>query len=70
VINAFIRGTTCKELIHTLARETLHMMQELFDVATKYATGEEAIQANFSGKAKAKPADHLSGIGGDDPASS
>jgi hypothetical protein len=46
------------------------MTQELFDVATKYATGEEAIQANFSGKAKAKPADHLSGIGGDDPTSS
>jgi hypothetical protein len=44
-------------------------MQELLDVATQYATSEEAVQANFSGKAKA--ADHLSGgDGANDPTSS
>jgi hypothetical protein len=41
-------------------------MQELLEVATKYATREEVVQANFSGKSKA--ASHLSvGDGGDDP---
>ena len=45
------------------------MTQELLDVATKYATGEEDVQANISGKAKATG--HLSdGNSGDDLASS
>jgi hypothetical protein len=44
-------------------------MQELLDVATQYATGVEAIQANFGGKARATG--HLSGgDGADDPVSS
>ena len=44
------------------------MTWELLDVTTQYATGEEAVQANFSNKAKA--AAHLSGgDGGNDPAS-
>jgi hypothetical protein len=43
-------------------------MRELLDIATQYATSEEAVQANFSGKAKAT--DHLSvGDSGDDPTS-
>jgi hypothetical protein len=46
------------------------MMRELLDIVTKYTTGEEAAQANFSSKAKAKTANHLSGDGGDDPTSS
>jgi hypothetical protein len=44
-------------------------MRELLDIVTQYAIGEEAVQTNFSKKAKA--ADHLSGgDGADDPASS
>jgi hypothetical protein len=34
VINAFIYGTTCKALVHTLGRETPHTTRELLDVAT------------------------------------
>ena len=41
------------------------MMSELLDIATKYATSKEAIQANYNTKAAA----HLSGSdGSDDPA--
>jgi hypothetical protein len=44
-------------------------MRELLDIATLYATSEEAVQVNFSGKTKA--ASHLSGgDGADDPTSS
>jgi hypothetical protein len=69
VINAFIYGTTCEALVPVLSRETPRMTWELLDIATQYATGEEAIQTNFSDKAKATS--HLNGgDGGDDPASS
>jgi hypothetical protein len=45
------------------------MTRELLDVTTQYTTGEEAVHANFSGKAKATS--HLSGGDNtDDPASS
>jgi hypothetical protein len=52
-----------------LARSTLCTTRELLDIATQYATCKEAIQANFSGKAKATG--QLSGgDGAQDPASS
>jgi hypothetical protein len=52
-----------------LARSTPCTTRELLDIATQYATSKEAIQANFSRKAKA--AGHLSGgDGAKDPASS
>ena len=44
---------TCEALIHTLSRETPRTIRELLDITTQYATGEEVVQANFSGKAKA-----------------
>ena len=53
VINGFICGMTCKALVHMLGHEIPCMMWELLDVTTKYAIGEEVIQANFSSKAKA-----------------
>ena len=59
VINTFICGTTCEALINALGCETPGTMRELLDVATKYTTGEEVVQANFSGKAKV--VGHLSG---------
>jgi hypothetical protein len=69
VINAFICGMTCEALTHMLSHETLCMTRELLDVTAQYTTGEEAIQANFSDKAKT--VSHLSGgDGGDDPGSS
>jgi hypothetical protein len=69
MINAFICGMTGEALVHVLGRETPCMMQELLDVATQYATSEEAVQANFS--SKIKTVGHLSGgDGGDEPTSS
>jgi hypothetical protein len=61
-INVFTWSTTCKVLVHTLRREASRMMQELQDVATKYAMGEEVVLDNFSDKDKASA--HHSG--GDD----
>jgi hypothetical protein len=43
VINAFIYGTTCEALIHTLGCETPRTMRELLDIATQYAIGKEAV---------------------------
>ena len=69
MIIAFICGTTYKVLIHALGCETPCTTWELLDITTKYATGEKAVQANFSSKAKATG--HLSGRdGGDYPSSS
>jgi hypothetical protein len=67
VINDFICGTTCEAFVHTLSHETPCTTRGLLDIATQYATSEEAIQANFSDKVKA--AGHLSGRDiNDDPA--
>jgi hypothetical protein len=69
MINAFMCGMTCEALVHALSHKTPCIMRKVLDVATQYATSEEAVQANFSGKAKA--VSHLSGRdGGDDPTSS
>ena len=69
MINAFTCRMTYEALVHALSHETPRTMRELLDVATKYATTEEAVQANFSSKAKATG--HLSGRdGGDYPSSS
>jgi hypothetical protein len=55
---------TCKALVHMLGHETPRTMQELLDITTQYSTGEEVVEAIFSGKAKV--AGHLSGGDGDD----
>jgi hypothetical protein len=43
MINAFICGMNYEALIHALGRETQRTMWELLDVATQYATSEEAV---------------------------
>jgi hypothetical protein len=53
VINAFTGSMTYEALVHALRRETPHTMQELLEITTKCAMGEEAAHANFSDKAKA-----------------
>ena len=50
VINAFLEGTTCRNLVHKLARSRPASSNELFDAATNYATGEEAVGAIFDDK--------------------
>ena len=48
VIRAFIAGTTCKELVHELGRKTATSTSQLLDIATNFASGEEAIGAILS----------------------
>ena len=59
MIGAFITGTTCKELVHKLGCKTPTSTSQLLDIATNFASGEEAVGAIFSdsnakGKQKAK----------------
>jgi hypothetical protein len=61
VIGAFIAGTTCRELVHELGRKSPTKASELLDIATNFATGEEAIGAIFpdsKGKRKENSASH------------
>src|SRR6185503_8416485 len=50
VINAFLEGTTCRNLVHELARSRPASTNELFDAATNFAFGEEAVGAIFDNK--------------------
>jgi hypothetical protein len=47
VIGAFLAGTTCRDLVSKLGRKTPTKASELMDVATKFASGKEAVEAIF-----------------------
>jgi hypothetical protein len=47
VIGAFLAGTTCRDLVSKLGRKTLTRTSELMDIATKFASGQEAVEAIF-----------------------
>jgi hypothetical protein len=47
VIGAFLAGTTCRDLVSKLGRKTPNRASELMDVATKFASGQEAVEAIF-----------------------
>jgi hypothetical protein len=47
VIGAFLAGTTCRDLVSKLGRKTPTKASELMDIATKFAFGQEAIEAIF-----------------------
>jgi hypothetical protein len=58
VIMAFLSGTTSKELVRELGCNTPITANELMDIVTNYAIGEEAIAAIFGGdQDKGKPRD-------------
>ena len=57
VINAFLEGTTCRNLVRELARSRLVSTNELFDAATNYAAGEEAVGAIFDDKSSKRKDD-------------
>ena len=57
VINAFLEGTTCRNLVHELARSRPVNTNELFDAATNYAAGEEAVGAIFDDKSSKRKDD-------------
>jgi hypothetical protein len=44
---AFLSGTTCKELVRELGRNIPITTNELMNIVTNYATGEEAIGGIF-----------------------
>jgi hypothetical protein len=47
VIGAFLVGTTCRDLVSKLGRKSPTKVSELMDIATKFASGQEAIEAIF-----------------------
>jgi hypothetical protein len=47
VIGAFLAGTTCRDLVSKLGRMTPTRASELMDIATKFTSGQEAVEAIF-----------------------
>jgi hypothetical protein len=47
VIGAFLVRTSCWDLVSKLGRKTLTKANELMDIATKFALGQEAVEALF-----------------------
>jgi hypothetical protein len=50
IVHAFLEGTTCRDLVRDLGRSPPVDSNELFDIATSFASGEEAEGAIFDGK--------------------
>jgi hypothetical protein len=50
IMHAFLEGTTCRDLMRKLGRSPPVDSNELFDFATSFASGEEAVGAIFDGK--------------------
>jgi hypothetical protein len=47
IIGAFLVGTTCRDLVTKLGCKTPTNASELMDIATKFASGQEAVKAIF-----------------------
>jgi hypothetical protein len=50
IVHAFLEGTTCSDLVRELGRSPPVDSNELFDIATSFASVEEAVGAIFDGK--------------------
>jgi hypothetical protein len=50
IVHVFLEGTTCRDLVRELGRSPPVDSNELFDIATSFASGEEAVGAIFDGK--------------------
>jgi hypothetical protein len=50
IVHAFLEGTTCWDLVRDLGRSLPVDSNELFDIATSFASDEEAVGAIFDGK--------------------
>jgi hypothetical protein len=50
IVHAFLEGTTCRDLVRELRRSPPVDSNELFDIATSFASGEEAVGAIFDSK--------------------
>jgi hypothetical protein len=56
IVHAFLEGTTCRDLVRELGHSPPVDSNELFNIATSFASGEEAVGVIFDGK-KGKRAD-------------
>jgi hypothetical protein len=43
IVHAFLEGTTCRDLVRELGRSPPADSNELFDIATNFSLGEEAV---------------------------
>jgi hypothetical protein len=50
IVHTFLEGTTCRDLVRELGRSPPVDSNELFDIATSFTSGEEAVGAIFDGK--------------------
>jgi hypothetical protein len=50
IVHAFLEGTTCRDLVRELGRSPPVDSNKLFDIATSFSSGEEAVGAIFDGK--------------------
>jgi hypothetical protein len=50
IVHTFLEGTTCWDLVRELGHSPPVDSNELFDIATSFASGEEAVGAIFNGK--------------------
>jgi hypothetical protein len=50
IVHAFLEGTTCRDLVRELGRSPPVNSNKLFDIATSFASGEEAVGAIFDSK--------------------
>jgi hypothetical protein len=50
IVHAFLEGTTCRDLVRELGCSPQVDSNELFDIATNFASGEEEVGAIFDGK--------------------
>jgi hypothetical protein len=50
IVHAFLEGMTCRDLVRELGRSPPADSNELFDIATSFASGEEVVGAIFNGK--------------------
>jgi hypothetical protein len=50
IVHAFLEGTTYRDLVRELGRSPLVDSNELFDIVTSFASGDEAVGAIFDGK--------------------
>jgi broad specificity phosphatase PhoE len=57
IVHAFLEGTTCRDLVRELGHSPPADSNELFDIATSFASGEEAVGAIFDGKKGKRPED-------------
>jgi hypothetical protein len=50
IVHAFLKGTTCRDLVRELGRSPPVDSNELFDITASFASGEEAVGVIFDGE--------------------